>query len=341
MRKFLTPYLPASLLLVFLAMILSACDGGGGGGGGNATLTGLAINGPSTVSQSSAATYTATASWSDGSTSSVTPSWTVNPETYASISASGVLTTSPVPADQTVVVAASYSYGEITETATRDVTISELPQDDNVLVLDGVDDKAVASTALTNTGVPTWTAEAWIFPTKAAGMYILSDDPLDVFVAYEAGAANNGLGAGYLVWNQTCAASTGVTVYRDISLNQWNHVAVMYDGTARQLTFAINGNFGTDPPLDYLGSFCTNNNYQFTVGGFFDLDDMPFQGEIDDVRVSSVVRYVSNFTPPVSFAPDASTIGLWYFNEPAGSTSFSDSSGRGNTLTGLNGAHTN
>lgn len=33
MRKFLVTYLPASLLLVFLAMILWACGGGGGGGG--------------------------------------------------------------------------------------------------------------------------------------------------------------------------------------------------------------------------------------------------------------------------------------------------------------------
>jgi hypothetical protein len=68
---------------------------------------------------------------------------------------------------------------------------------------------------------------------------------------------------------------------------------------------------------------------------------MAFQGEIDDVRVSSVVRYVSNFTPQDFFAADASTIGLWHFNEPVGSTSFSDSSSYGNTLTGINGAQTN
>ena len=33
MRKIFVTYLPASLLLVFLAMILWACGGGGGGGG--------------------------------------------------------------------------------------------------------------------------------------------------------------------------------------------------------------------------------------------------------------------------------------------------------------------
>ena len=124
MRKFFSKYLPASLLLVFLAMILWTCGGGGGGGGGDsATLTGLAINGPSSVNESSTATYAATASWSDGSTSSVTPSWAVNPETYASCSAGGVLTTLPVPSDQTVFVAAAYTDGGITETDTMEVTI--------------------------------------------------------------------------------------------------------------------------------------------------------------------------------------------------------------------------
>jgi hypothetical protein len=33
MRKFLFTYMPASLILVFLAMILWTCGGGGGGGG--------------------------------------------------------------------------------------------------------------------------------------------------------------------------------------------------------------------------------------------------------------------------------------------------------------------
>jgi len=130
MRKFFITYLPASLLLVFLAMILFTCGGGGGGGDGGGdsavTLTGLTINGPSSVNESSTATYTAKAGWSDGATSSCTASWAVNPETYASISASGVLTTLPVPSDQTVFVAAAYLDGGITKTDTMEVTILEV-----------------------------------------------------------------------------------------------------------------------------------------------------------------------------------------------------------------------
>ena len=78
MRKFIVTFLPACLLLACLAMVLSTCGGGGGGDGGGggappATLSGLSINGPSSVSEYSTGTYTATASWSDNSTSTVTP----------------------------------------------------------------------------------------------------------------------------------------------------------------------------------------------------------------------------------------------------------------------------
>jgi hypothetical protein len=44
--------------------------------------------------------------------------------------------------------------------------------------------------------------------------------------------------------------------------------------------------------------------------------------------------------PSAPFTPDGSTRALWHFDEPAGSTSFSDSGGNANTLTGYNGAQT-
>jgi hypothetical protein len=90
-----------------------------------ATLTGLSINGPSLMSEGSTATYTATASWSDSSTSTVTPTWSVNSQ-MASISASGVLSCQTIDTDQTVMVSATYSAGGITETAAKNVTITNL-----------------------------------------------------------------------------------------------------------------------------------------------------------------------------------------------------------------------
>ena len=50
-----------------------------------ATLSGIAVSGPSSVNEGGTGTYTATATWSDASTSTVTPTWSVSPATYASI----------------------------------------------------------------------------------------------------------------------------------------------------------------------------------------------------------------------------------------------------------------
>ena len=94
-----------------------------------ATLTGLSVNGPSPISENSTATYTATARWSDNSTSTVTPTWSVNPQ-VVEISPGGVLSCQGgVSSDQTVTITATYSSGEITKTATMDVTITNTNTD--------------------------------------------------------------------------------------------------------------------------------------------------------------------------------------------------------------------
>ncbi|MEY2746845.1 MAG: Serine/threonine-protein kinase PrkC [Planctomycetota bacterium] len=57
-----------------------------------------------------------------------------------------------------------------------------------------------------------------------------------------------------------------------------------------------------------------------------------FRGEIDEARISSVPRYTGNFTPQRRFETDASTIGLWHFDEGGGNVAY-DSSGQGRHFT--------
>jgi hypothetical protein len=66
----------------------------------------------------------------------------------------------------------------------------------------------------------------------------------------------------------------------------------------------------------------------------------PFGGWIEEVRLSSIMRYTTpDFTVPNAyFEPDESTRALWHFDETLGSTSFADYSGKGNRLTAVNGA---
>ena len=91
-----------------------------------ATLSSLSISGLSSVNEGSSGTYTATATWSDNTTTAVTPTWSEN-SSYASISAGGVLTATAVTSNQTATVTASYTSGGVTRTATRSVTIVNVP----------------------------------------------------------------------------------------------------------------------------------------------------------------------------------------------------------------------
>ncbi len=91
-----------------------------------AALTSIAVSGPASVNEGGTGTYAATATWDNGSTTSISPSWSEN-STYATISAGGVLTASAVTSNQTVTVTASYTSGGVTRTATRSVSIVDVP----------------------------------------------------------------------------------------------------------------------------------------------------------------------------------------------------------------------
>ncbi len=92
-----------------------------------ATLENLSISGPESVNEGSTAGYTATATFSDGSTQPATNSsyWTED-SSWASISNSGILTTSLVPNEQTVTITVSYTFDSVTKTAQKLITIEDL-----------------------------------------------------------------------------------------------------------------------------------------------------------------------------------------------------------------------
>jgi len=55
-------------------------------------------------------------------------------------------------------------------------------------------------------------------------------------------------------------------------------------------------------------------------------------GAVDEVRISSSVRYVANFVPIRRLSVDATTVALWHLDE-GGGTTFADASGNGHTGT--------
>ena len=170
---------------------------------GAPTLSSLSLAGPTSLSESSSGTYTATATWSDGTTIAVTPSWSVAPTTYASINTAGVLTTLSVTANQSVTVTASYTAGGITRTAARAVTIVNIAQTLVSLSLAGPTSLSERSSG-TYTATATWSdttttavTPAWsVTPATYASintagvlttLAVTGNQPVTVTASYTAG----------------------------------------------------------------------------------------------------------------------------------------------------------
>ena len=92
------------------------------------TFSSLSINGDDFVNENNSATYTATVTFSDGTTQIVTSSagWSED-SAYAQINSSGLMTTSAVPSDTMVTIQATYTTGGVTKTASKIVTIIDVP----------------------------------------------------------------------------------------------------------------------------------------------------------------------------------------------------------------------
>ncbi len=92
------------------------------------TLSSLSISGSDFVSENNSTGYVATATFSDDTTQAVTgnTSWSEN-SGYAGINSSGVLTASEVTEDSSVIIQAGYTIGGVTKTATKVMTILDVP----------------------------------------------------------------------------------------------------------------------------------------------------------------------------------------------------------------------
>jgi hypothetical protein len=85
-------------------------------------LSGLTIEGSSTVNQGATVRFSAKAFYDDGTSEVVTPTWSEN-SAYASISTDGIFKANTVPKEQSVTVSASYASGSVTKKTSMAVTI--------------------------------------------------------------------------------------------------------------------------------------------------------------------------------------------------------------------------
>jgi len=111
-----------------------------------------------------------------------------------------------------------------------------------------------------------------------------------------------------------------IDVAHNLSTDTWHHIAVTRDG--RDYEIYIDGNsVGTN--TDTVDQDIPSTVY--TIGAAFG-GGLASDGYFDETRISTSVRYTSNFTPPTSeFTTDSNTLILLHFDGANGSTDIIDS----------------
>jgi hypothetical protein len=195
------------------------------------------------------------------------------------------------------------------------------------LNFDGVDDYAtLGPNVVQGIGVG-YTFEAWVYWKGNAGSGTTWQRIFDIGSStsnWVALTVDNGSGNPLFGTN---ISGSQITFQATAALpqNAWAHIAVTVDPTGVG-TFYINGiargtGGGFTNPLSLMGP--TTNNWlgrsQFAppMGS-----DPYFNGQIEEFRISNIVRYTTDFAPvpTVQFASDINTIALYHFNEGSGQT---------------------
>ena len=142
-------------------------------------------------------------------------------------------------------------------------------------------------------GSSNFTIEAWVYVTDVSAYNcILSiGDPIQFYVksstiecyARPLTGSGNFLGPASSISNDT-----------------WCHVAMVRNGTS--LTAYVNGVGGT--PVTFSDAAITEFSGHAVIGLYSPASNLPFAGYIDDLRISHVARYTSNFTPTTEAFPD-------------------------------------
>jgi hypothetical protein len=167
------------------------------------------------------------------------------------------------------------------------------------------------------------TVEAWVYMQEIS-------TTLGRVVDYQRSAPTND---GFFMWCNANHAGLSFGVIADnvsksvntvdFSLNTWHHIAGTWDGsTVRVFVDGVLSN-----SIAQTGSSTSNPAHGLLVGNSG--GGRQFPGIIDEVRVSDIARYTSNFSVPTSeFTTDADTLLLLHMNDASGTTVV-DTSGNG------------
>ncbi|MHB8580488.1 MAG: LamG-like jellyroll fold domain-containing protein [Ignavibacteriaceae bacterium] len=168
------------------------------------------------------------------------------------------------------------------------------------------------------------TIEAWVNNLVPANYSTIVEKAPDRWALYS--MANGKL-------NFYIRSSSSVNLLSNTALQpgRWYHVAAVYDRSTETASIFINGRL--DATTTGVNAQINGQTGGLGIGVDTDHNDGKFNGYIDEVRISSVARYDTNFAIPLNpFVGDSNTVVLYHFNEGTGTTT-ADSSGNGLTAT--------
>ncbi len=214
--------------------------------------------------------------------------------------------------------------GPLASTSVTVPAASACPGGNCALRFDGAGDYVrVPDDPTLDGGARDLTVEAWIwFDQVTSNCMTIARKGTASSSTYDYWLHKNMGPADSLYW----ASNSGYSVigWSAVGPGQWYHYAGVYDAGSGSASIYLNGTQWATS----AASTPTSNNEDVLIGMDWD-SGCGMDGVIDEVRISSSVRYTGAFSPATSFSADADTLALWHFDEYTGSVVY-DSSGNGN-----------
>ena len=191
-----------------------------------------------------------------------------------------------------------------------------------------------------NVGAGSFTVEAWLRCAYADNASTATDEDARYSnIVYDRdswgeqrghvwGVTRDGSGNLIACFGQAGSGGTWSTIFStsDIGDGEWHHVAVTRDQSTGQVRIWVDGASeasGTYDTSDWsypaghtVGSGQDN---EYAVIGTEKHDvGYGYNGQIDELRISDIVRYTATFTPGPRFEPDADAVGLYHLDDATG-----------------------
>lgn len=187
--------------------------------------------------------------------------------------------------------------------------------DDYALAFDG---KSCVEVPVSASDLPTdLTVEA----TIRGSVDFEPETPMPVLVWWEVFALTRTADGRFWWGPDSLEVGTGVYDTSEIMDGQEHHVAGTWtsDGTIKLYVDGTLIGFSSEEPSSVIGDWLQI--------GCWDAEDSGFEGTIDEVRLSSSIRYDGDFEPPTEpFSVDADTVALYHFDEGEGDVAHNDAS---------------